>query len=207
VSDKRFEGRPCKRGHTTRYVSSRECVACIVAKTRAYTARFPERTRAARRAYYAKNPVKWRAASKRWAKANPEKIRAQTARAPKGDPVKAIARSRAWYADNKGRAKARNGIYRKEHPEMRRAECSRRRALKRNAPGRGVTTAQWRQMLADSMGLCAYCNERSKLTIDHIEPLSRGGEHDVSNTTAVCKGCNSSKCDTPLLVWLAERAA
>ena len=36
-------------------------------------------------------------------------------------------------------------------------------------------------------------------------PLSLGGAHDIDNIAAACVSCNSSKCDTPLEVWLATR--
>jgi 5-methylcytosine-specific restriction endonuclease McrA len=61
-------------------------------------------------------------------------------------------------------------------------------------------------LLEQSYGLCVYCNERRTVTVDHIEPLRRGGQHDIDNIAPACKSCNSSKHDTPLLVWLAKRA-
>ena len=38
-------------------------------------------------------------------------------------------------------------------------------------------------------------------------PVSRGGAHDVDNIAGACDYCNKSKNDSPLLVWLARRAA
>lgn len=83
---------------------------------------------------------------------------------------------------------------------------ARSRARKAGAPGRGVTAAEWQQVLEDSLGLCAYCNRRAPLTRDHIESLSDGGAHEMDNIAAACRGCNSSKFRKPLLVWLAKSA-
>ncbi len=41
---------------------------------------------------------------------------------------------------------------------------------------------------------CAYCGERrSRLTIDHIIPRSRGGSTDFENCVACCRACNIRK--------------
>jgi len=112
-----------------------------------------------------------------WARLNPDKIRGYKAKQRRNDPEKA------------------------------RAVCAAKRARRRGALGMGITAKQRQRIISDSLGLCAYCNERGRLGLDHIDPLFRGGEHDVSNAVACCKPCNSSKCDTPLLVWLATKAS
>ena len=66
---------------------------------------------------------------------------------------------------------------------------------------------QMRDVLASTLGLCSYCNERHKLTLDHIVPLSTGGEHDIDNAVPACNSCNSAKGKTPLVLWLVRRAA
>ncbi len=40
---------------------------------------------------------------------------------------------------------------------------------------------------------CQRCEETKDLTIDHIFPLSAGGENDMSNFQILCRKCNSSK--------------
>lgn len=92
-------------------------------------------------------------------------------------------------------------------PEAFIAQAQRRRARKFAAPGSGVTAKQWRAVLDGSLGICAYCNTRAPLTMDHIEPLASGGDHDSLNIAAACDRCNKSKGAIPLLVWLARRAA
>lgn len=45
---------------------------------------------------------------------------------------------------------------------------------------------------------CAYCGRKFKrddLTIDHIQPKSRGGMNDWRNTITSCKPCNGRKAD------------
>ena len=42
--------------------------------------------------------------------------------------------------------------------------------------------------------ICQYCGENKKnMTVDHIIPLSRGGEHKESNFIISCSACNRNK--------------
>lgn len=43
---------------------------------------------------------------------------------------------------------------------------------------------------------CQYCGERRELTIDHVQPVSRGGRHAWDNVVAACGPCNCRKGDT-----------
>jgi 5-methylcytosine-specific restriction endonuclease McrA len=56
-----------------------------------------------------------------------------------------------------------------------------------------LTLVQWRDVLAQYNGHCAYCGKKVKLTLDHIIPLSRGGKHSKDNVVPACSHCNSSK--------------
>lgn len=38
-----------------------------------------------------------------------------------------------------------------------------------------------------------HCGTRNHLSIDHIEPFSRGGAHHESNFQTLCRSCNSRK--------------
>ena len=169
--------KPCKNGHMSpRRVNGNICVECNAAAVRRYRAAHPERPRAYSRSY---------------AQAFPEKVRASQA---------------AWYAKNRGRATATKLAWTRANPERHSATSMRTHTRKLNAPGRGVSAEQRQEILDGSLGLCVYCNKRKKLNLDHIEPLARGGAHDIENVVPACKSCNSSKCDTPLLLWLATRA-
>jgi len=43
---------------------------------------------------------------------------------------------------------------------------------------------------------CQYCARRGeKLTVDHIVPRSRGGQHTWENVVASCRACNARKED------------
>ena len=44
-----------------------------------------------------------------------------------------------------------------------------------------------------SVNKCNLCNKKTKLTLDHIIPLSLGGIHAKENIQILCKSCNSKK--------------
>ncbi|MEO1021913.1 MAG: HNH endonuclease [Bacteroidota bacterium] len=40
---------------------------------------------------------------------------------------------------------------------------------------------------------CMYCGKKSDLTIDHVQPKSRGGKDTWENLTTACESCNVKK--------------
>ncbi len=82
----------------------------------------------------------------------------------------------------------------------------RRRALKKGAQGDGVSRQQWNAIKEEYGGRCAYCARVAVLSMDHIEPLSKGGHHNATNIAPACKSCNSAKHDASIVLWLARVA-
>ena len=70
-----------------------------------------------------------------------------------------------------------------------------RRARKAGAAVNDFTHMQWVEMQRAYDHRCVYCGKRAKghLTQDHITPLSRGGNHTVSNIVPACRECNCKK--------------
>jgi 5-methylcytosine-specific restriction endonuclease McrA len=178
------------------------CRLCYNAYGAAYYAKTKERRRARARDIRARMPAEKRVAKGRvWREANPDYFREHYA----ANRERVSSRVRRHAAANRERVAAKARRYYEEHPDVGRAGGARRYARKMSAPGRGVSAAEWRDVLDASLGLCAYCGERKALTLDHIDPLSRGGAHDPENLVAACRNCNSSKRQSPLLVWLVRR--
>ena len=52
---------------------------------------------------------------------------------------------------------------------------------------------------------CCYCGSRENLSIDHLIPTNKGGANTGENLVWACRKCNSSKCATDALEWLARK--
>lgn len=67
------------------------------------------------------------------------------------------------------------------------------------------------QMVADARRTagdrCYYCGKKSGLTLDHFEPLAKGGAHCVSNFVFACFSCNSRKRDLDPFDFMASNVA
>lgn len=52
---------------------------------------------------------------------------------------------------------------------------------------------------------CVYCYGVAD-TVDHIEPVSRGGPSGWDNLAAACRTCNQTRGTLPVVVYLASRS-
>lgn len=126
-----------------------------------------------------------------------------------------LAKKKAYHQTHREEKKAYDASYRLAHPTERKALIDawraahpeesaaiqqRRRARKINAPRNDLTIAQWKIILNAFGHCCAYCGTKDcRLTQDHIQPLSQGGSHTLSNIVPACKNCNSRKYTGPPL--------
>ena len=56
-----------------------------------------------------------------------------------------------------------------------------------------LTASEWAGILQQHNHRCHYCHQETKLTIDHVIPLSKGGAHVKENVVPACTPCNSKK--------------
>ena len=54
-------------------------------------------------------------------------------------------------------------------------------------------------------GSCHYCGNDSNLSLDHLIPQFRNGEHSANNFVVACRSCNSSKGSLDFLEWMAKK--
>lgn len=144
-----------------------------------------------------------------------EKQREKMAKWRQENPEKAKGKARQhYYARRKNnpegvRKNQRDAMARwiENNPDGKQMHEETRRARKRQAPGSGVSQKQWRAIKDNYGRRCAYCAAMVPLTMDHLDPLSKGGAHDPTNIVPACRNCNSQKHDNTVLMWLAKRAA
>ncbi|MBW4617416.1 MAG: HNH endonuclease [Desmonostoc vinosum HA7617-LM4] len=52
-----------------------------------------------------------------------------------------------------------------------------------------------REVLKRDNHTCQYCGSTKRLTLDHVIPRSKGGQHSWDNVVTACEKCNSTKSD------------
>lgn len=53
-------------------------------------------------------------------------------------------------------------------------------------------------------GVCCFCFG-SGGTVEHLTPITRGGDNNYNNLITLCSSCNSSKNNQTFLEWLFEQ--
>ena len=77
--------------------------------------------------------------------------------------------------------------------KLKRAVMSQRRRARTVATVNDFTAEQWREILDKYEHKCLCCGAKRNLSMDHIIPLSRGGQHTASNIQPLCRSCNARK--------------
>lgn len=116
-----------------------------------------------------------------------------------------MARSRSYYAQHRDAQRALNKQWYTEHPEYSLAHGEKRRVLRRDNGGSGVTMQQWTDVLDRYGRKCLACGAAENITMDHVVPLIKHGQHDPTNVQPLCATCNASK-GTKTIDYRALRA-
>lgn len=82
--------------------------------------------------------------------------------------------------------------YMKKYPEKIAYLKAKRYAMKKNAEG-SHTFEEWENIKGKFNYKCAFCKRKTKLTKDHIIPISEGGTDYINNIQPLCRNCNSKK--------------
>lgn len=106
--------------------------------------------------------------------------------------------NKAWKAKNKDRVRVTRAQWLSRNLDFHRNKEQRRRARKRNAKTFRVTRKDTARLLN---GPCFYCGSKGEITLDHIIPLIKGGDHSVGNLVGACKACNSHKQGRFVTQW------
>ena len=120
-----------------------------------------------------------------WRNKNPHKIKSYT------EEYKDKAKE--YIKANPDVKKRANSKWWKSNKEKARLYAAQRNARKKANGIFQVTEKDWLKLVVRYRYRCAYCDKKSKLTMDHIIPLSKGGRHSIGNILPACGKCNSSK--------------
>ena len=141
-----------------------------------------------RRKYYKNNKNNIKENVKQWRENNPEKVK-------------------QWRENNPEKVKQ----WRENNPEKVFNQHQRRRQLEEEQ-GNGISKEQWLEMMEFFDWECAYSgiefssyNKDKDRTIDHIIPLSEGGENEIWNLIPMYMPYNSSKGTSNMEDWYMEQ--
>ena len=140
-----------------------------------------------------------KAYAKAWAKANPDKVKKSWKKANK----------KAWQKQKQDQEYIlKRKLYRQATSATRTARAKAWNQANKEKFNFHVTTSKIKQKMSKEAKAykildkeikrlysspCFFCGSTEKITMDHIIPISRSGNHSVGNLQPLCKSCNSSK--------------
>lgn len=121
------------------------------------------------------------------------KDRASARRIEKHDEI--IEYLRKSYRENREDRLRQSARWKKNNPEKLRIYSTNRRAREWGAEGE-FTEIQFSMLCKFVDYTCLSCGDAdSKMTVDHVVPISLEGSNYISNIQPLCRSCNSSKQD------------
>ena len=129
---------------------------------------------------------------KEYYQVNSETIKKRTNNWYKNNKEKAIEASRKWRAKNIKHRLEYEKEWRKNNPEITKAQKQTRRA-KKYGNGGSYTAKEWRDLCDKYGNKCLCCGKETKLTIDHVIPVTKGGTSYIENIQPLCFSCNRHK--------------
>lgn len=220
ISKTTLKCKPCAKAYNAAwYAANRERVAARVKsqrstdpeKYRAMSERWrkanPDKVKAKSAQWYAANRDKSIEKSKAWQRANPEKVRERNLAAYRNrDPKKCNAAHREWTAKNSDKVRAWRQAWAERNPERLRLQKLNYKIRKRASGGRlsgNIIT----RLMELQRGLCACCRKPlgERYHLDHIVPLSIGGEHADRNMQLLRDKCNMQKSNKDPIEFMRSR--
>lgn len=205
-----FTGRPCVHGHVCRrFTSNGTCEQCASEQCISWRAENPELAYERARAWKSRNPGKLAKYRKEGRRRNASRIKQQEKRYREKNPEKKQAAMRAWKRKNSDRVAAYGKEYRARNREKLSGYNSVQKAKRRASEDVGVplgTFLGWRHAQPK---VCFYCGAEcaTNFHVDHFMPLSKGGQHVLTNLRIACPGCNLRKNAKLPLEWINEISA
>ena len=133
-----------------------------------------------------------------WKKANPKKLLTEE------EQEKVKQRAKEYYEKNKDKIKQAAKEYRKTEKGIENGKMS--KALyygRKKATNDGTITVETlRQLREQQFNACKYCGTSfitlpdRQIHLDHIIPVSKGGQHSLTNVVWSCARCNQHKSST-----------
>jgi len=116
---------------------------------------------------------KYKEYDKEYREKNKEKIREYSRLARQKNPTYRLD----WQRKNVDKVRANKSAYR----------------ARKAGNGGSFTSGEWKNLCEKYDNKCLCCGKETKLTADHIIPVTRGGTSNIDNIQPLCRSCNSAK--------------
>ena len=171
--------------------------------------------------YYETNKDKIKERSKEYYETNKEYFSEKHKEYYIDNKKEILEKQKEYYENNSDKIKEYRKNYRKNSDKIK--EINRRyyqnnlekffnnnnkRRLKSEEQGKGITKEQWLEMMNFFNFRCAYSGEqldKDNRSIDHLIPLSLGGENEIWNCVPMLRNLNSSKNANDMLEYYKQQ--
>jgi len=153
----------------------------------------PEFVKAKRLKWRNENPEKAKNSWRKWATANPEKYKQSHEKWAKAHRESIKIKTAKWRKNNREKQYINGVKWRQRNPEKVKAYCIEYQARKRKV---AVEHVDYKIVFERDGGCCHLCGKKLKSDawhLDHLIPLSKGGEHSYRNVAVTCPRCNIQK--------------
>lgn len=171
-------------------------------------------------AYRKANSEKIKKQKDEWAKNNIEKVKEGRRKYRQENFEKISKQKKEWYQKNIDSCREKNRLQHQRYKEQgiksdwAKNNPDRVREIKRNYKHKrrqiekssSLSTKDFKSWVDSQEKVCKYCGVccQSNYHVDHMHPLSKGGQHSLDNLAIACPTCNLTKSSKPLNVWLQE---
>lgn len=130
-----------------------------------------------RKSHYIKNKQKELLYAKEYRSKNAEMVSSRNKKWRLENPDKVKKSVNAWRSNNKDKV----------------VQMVESRRFRKISNGGNYTPFEWKSLCCSFGNRCACCGKESKLTVDHVIPLIKGGTNSIDNIQPLCQSCNSKK--------------
>jgi len=181
-----------------------ECKLCSKERDRKKYIKYREKRLAKQKEYYQQNREKAIEYARQWRKDNPEKCKeyheVYAEKYPEKERLRHFNKAKKYREEKPELVKEWSKRWRENHPEKVALANQKRRAKYSEFL---VTEKDIRKIYSSQ---CVACGTYERITLDHIVPLSRGGNHSLGNLQPLCFSCNSSKGNKLMSEWNVVRS-
>lgn len=202
-----FTGRPCKYGHMSRRnVKYGVCLECLRINSKAlYDKPDARKEKLKKQAEYrSENRELFSERYKAFYAANRADLLMKDKKYRDENKQKESVRHKKYRSANLEKVKEREQSWRGANKEKVRVKHANRRAMIANATG-NFSSGDVAEILIRQKKRCASCKAKvSKYHIDHINPISKGGDNSKWNIQILCAACNLRKAAKTPEKWAME---